>query len=172
MSSESAPRTLRALRLLLLRDLEAFQREIALFPQDDDLWRVPPGILNPAGNLALHAAGNLRHFVGAILGGDGFVRDREGEFSRRAGSRAEVLAELARAREVVAKVLGALPPARLSEPFPEALRGLQTDVGTLLMHLATHLAFHLGQAGYHRRALLGDSTSAQAMSVQELMDPD
>ena len=68
------------------------------------------------------------------------------------------------------RTLGALPSSRLAEPFPETLRGLQASIGTILLHLATHLAFHLGQAGYHRRALLGDGRSSAAMSVDELKD--
>ena len=38
------------------------------------------------------------------------------------------------------------------------------------MHLATHLAFHLGQAGYLRRALTGDPASAGAMAVADLLE--
>ncbi len=155
------------LRILLLRDLRAFRREIGLFPDDASPWRTVPGIANPAGTLALHAAGNLQFFVGALLGGTGSRRDREAEFGRRSAGRAELAAELERAEAVVDRTLGALPPQRLGEPFPETLRGLQASTGTILLHLATHLAFHLGQAGYHRRALLADSRNSGAMSVAE-----
>ena len=168
MSSEA--RLLRDLRLLLLRDLRSFRREIELFPDDAGPWRRVPGIANPAANLALHAAGNLRYFVGSLLGDTGYRRDREAEFGRRSGTRAELATELASAEAVIDRVLGALLPHRLAEPFPETLRGLQASTGTILLHLATHLAFHLGQAGYHRRALLADSRSSGAMSVDELKD--
>ena len=70
MSSDA--QTLKDLRALLLRDLVAFQREIALFPDDESPWRPLPGIANPAANLALHAAGNLLYFVGSLLGGTGY----------------------------------------------------------------------------------------------------
>ncbi len=166
MSSEG--RTLKDLRILLLRDLRSLRREIELFPDDDSPWRPLPGIANPAANLALHAAGNLQYFVGSLLGHTGYRRDREAEFGRRSGSRADLMAELDRTEAVVDRTLGALLPQRLAEPFPETLRGLQASTGTILLHLATHLAFHLGQAGYHRRALLADSRSSAAMSVDEL----
>src|SRR6186713_2326213 len=68
---------------LLQRELAGFEREIGLFPDDETLWRTMPGVPNSAGNLALHVAGNLQHFVGAVLGGSAYVRDRNGEFSRR-----------------------------------------------------------------------------------------
>jgi hypothetical protein len=168
MSSEG--KLLADLRSLLLRDLRAFRREIGLFPDDESPWAQVPGIANPAANLALHAAGNLQYFVGALLGNTGYRRNRDAEFGRRNGTRADLAAELERAESAVDRVLGALPPQRLAEPFPETLRGLQASTGTILLHLATHLAFHLGQAGYHRRALLADSRSSGAMSVDELRD--
>ena len=43
----------RDVRCLLVRELDAFRREIALFPDDESLWRVVPGVANPAGTLAL-----------------------------------------------------------------------------------------------------------------------
>jgi hypothetical protein len=33
-----------------------------------------------------------------------------------------------------------------------------------MLHLATHLAFHLGQIGYLRRAVTGDATSSGPVS--------
>ena len=62
---------------LLVRDLEGFQREISLFPDDGSVWRTLPGVTNSAGNLALHVAGNIQYFIGAVLGGSGYRRDRD-----------------------------------------------------------------------------------------------
>ena len=42
-----------------------------------------PGVINPAGNLALHIEGNLREFVGRQLGQLTYKRNRELEFSSR-----------------------------------------------------------------------------------------
>ena len=61
--------------ILLRRDLRCFIREIETFPDDATLWQTVPGIRNSAGNLALHVAGNLRHFVGTVLGGTGYTSD-------------------------------------------------------------------------------------------------
>ena len=40
-------------------------------------------ISNSGGNLALHLIGNINHFFGANLGGTGFVRKRDLEFSNK-----------------------------------------------------------------------------------------
>ena len=88
--------------LSLVRELEGFKRELALFPDDASVWTTVPGITNSAGNLALHVAGNLQYFIGTVLGGTGYVRHRELEFGRRSGSRAwKMYAELDAAIAVV-----------------------------------------------------------------------
>lgn len=153
-----------ALRILLLRDLDSFRKEVELFPDDVTLWKTLPGIGNSAGNLALHGAGNLQHFIGAILGGTGYVRNRDLEFSRREGTRAEVAAAVTTAHEVIEAVLGRMTEDDLAQPYPELVNNRRFSTGDFLLHLSTHLAFHLGQAGYLRRALTRDSTSSGALS--------
>jgi len=159
------------LLVLFRRDLEAFAREVALFPDDETLWRTVPGIANAGGNLALHVAGNLRHFVGTVLGGTGYARNREAEFGRREGSRGEVAAELADALATLETGLPALSPDALAAPFPVAVAGVQPPTGRFLLHLSAHLAFHLGQTGYLRRALTADPRSAGAMAIPDLDQP-
>ncbi len=154
----------------MLRDLHAMQRELALFPDETSVWSTLPGVANSAGNLALHVAGNLRHFIGHVLGGSDYRRDREREFSQRSGTREDLLAQLAQAEEVMRTVLPALDQAALAAPYPAAPGGLAVSTGTWLLHLATHLAFHLGQAGILRRALTGSSTTSGALGLKELLD--
>ncbi len=38
---------------LITRQLRALSREIQSFPDDDALWRTPPGVTNSAGTLVL-----------------------------------------------------------------------------------------------------------------------
>ena len=157
---------------LLERELAGFQRELDLFPDDETLWRTLPGVPNSAGNLALHVAGNLQHFVGAVLGGSAFVRNRDGEFSRRAGSRGELLEELQKAAVAVRTVVPNLTDAVLEHDFPEPViptRRIQTL--RVLLHLCAHASFHLGQAGYLRRGLTGQNQSAAPVPLKVLTEP-
>ena len=160
------------LRRVLVRELETFRREIELFPDDQSLWRTAPGIVNPAGTLALHLAGNLQHFIGGVLGGTGYRRDREAEFSRRALARSEVIAQLDAAIAVVQDVMGRLPAGRDQDPFPEPVAGVRLSTSACLCHLATHAAYHLGQASYLRRVLTGDSRTSGAVSPLALAPSD
>jgi hypothetical protein len=143
--------------VLLIRELEGFQREIEMFPDDDSIWAVEPGVGNAAGNLALHVAGNLRHFIGLKLGAIPYARDRVAEFSRRDGTRRDVVAELTEAMAVVRQVLPRVSDEQLDMPFDE---GPQVPMHRFLVHLCAHAAFHVGQAGYLRRIVTGDMRSA------------
>lgn len=154
---------------LFRRDLRCFIREIETFPDDVTLWRTVPGISNSAGNLALHVAGNLRHFIGGVLGHTGYVRNRDQEFAQREGSRAEVVATLEGALADVERGMEALNNDALALPYPLAVLGHQPPTGRFLLHVATHLAFHLGQAGYLRRALTGQAGATGGMGIAELM---
>jgi membrane-associated phospholipid phosphatase/uncharacterized damage-inducible protein DinB len=153
---------------LLVRELSGFAREIELFPDEASVWKVPPGVSNSAGNLALHVCGNLKHFVGAVLGGTGYVRRREQEFAERGTSRAALLREVQETIEVVSSVLAELPDGALDAPYPEVHGGVQLSGRTFLLHVCTHAAFHLGQAGYLRRALTGDGSTSGALSIKAL----
>lgn len=143
--------TLDDIRLVLLRDIDAAAREVEAYPSDESLWAKIPGLTNSGGSLARHLAGNIRHFVGHLLGGSGYVRDREAEFSGTVLPRAAVAAELRAASAEVDAALRALPAARLAAPFPAVIATVQLTTGRALLHFAAHFAYHLGQIDYHRR---------------------
>jgi uncharacterized damage-inducible protein DinB len=153
---------------LITRELRAIRREIEAYPDEASLWRVVPGTPNTGGTLALHVAGNLQHFFGAILGRDGYVRNRDAEFARRDVPRAELLKGIDAATASVETTLRALSDADLAKPYPEQIAKRTVATNVFVVHLATHLAYHLGQMDYHRRAVTGDAKGADAVSVREL----
>jgi hypothetical protein len=160
----------RDMTLALVRELEGFKRELALFPDDASAWATVPGITNSAANLALHLAGNLQYYIGGVLGGTGYARNREAEFGQRSGPRAEIIAEIDAAISVVRRVLPNLPENRLDAPLGEPVMGLTFRTGTFLLHLCVHAGFHLGQAGYLRRVLTGNTASSGPIPLQPLAE--
>ncbi|HMQ04114.1 MAG TPA: DinB family protein [Pyrinomonadaceae bacterium] len=136
---------------LYRRDLSKLKDEIGLYADDDDLWRVEGDISNSAGNLSLHISGNLQHFFGAVLGDSGYVRDRDGEFTRKGVSRTELLSEVDAALDDVIETLAGLTDEDLESIYPIEVFGSPMKTGFFLTHLATHLNWHLGQINYHRR---------------------
>lgn len=153
---------------LVSRELEGFERELALFADETAIWRTAPGVTNSAGNLALHICGNLQHFVGRHLGATSYVRDRDAEFSRRGVPREQVIAELRKTGEIVRDTMGRVTDEMLALPYPEAVGGVTMTTGLFLVHLVSHLGFHLGQAGYLRRMLTGDTRSAGPLPLKAL----
>jgi hypothetical protein len=165
---ETAPMDNDWTRLLLTRELAAFSRELDLFPDEALIWATVPGVANAVGTLTLHVCGNLQYYVGAILGNTGYVRDRDLEFSARDVPRTRLKAELAKTAEVVSTVLSGLPDESLAAEYPDVLGGPRMPTGLFLRQLTSHLAFHLGQAGYLRRALTGANESTGALSLKAL----
>jgi uncharacterized damage-inducible protein DinB len=153
---------------VLLRDVRAVRRELEAYPDEASLWTCPGTIPNSAGTLALHLAGNLRHFIGRVLGGTTYVRDRDAEFSRRGVPRAELLAELDAAIADIAATMPRLTEAQMAATFPQAVAGRHTSTADMLIHIATHLTYHLGQIDYHRRLVAGNAASVGAVSPAEL----
>ena len=154
-------------RRLLLREIRTLIAEINATP-DSQLWVTPRGISNSLGNLGLHLAGNLRHFVGAGLGDSGFVRDRAREFEARDLPRETVIFELEAAGREVGAALDALAPERLEAPYPVA--GVELPTRRFLLHLCAHAALHVGQAGYLRRILTGENVSVGVTPIPDLVD--
>ena len=84
--------------LIVGRELDRLSELVASYRDPASLWRVTGAAQNPPGTLALHLAGNLEHYVGAVLGGTGYVRDRDAEF-RAAGTIADLEAHVAAGRQ-------------------------------------------------------------------------
>lgn len=140
------------LTFLFLRDLDKLIEELKLYPSEDSLWLISGDIKNSAGTLALHLAGNIRHYIGAELGKNGYVRNRDLEFSARNVPREEIIAEAEKAKADVKQVIPSLTEAQLKGAFPGKIPIEATTEGFLL-HLYNHLGYHLGQINYHRRLL-------------------
>lgn len=168
----STPETFRdhVLRLIV-RDIAALQREVAAYPDDASLWQLAPGISNSGGTLALHVAGNLRHFVGTVLGKSSYVRTRDAEFNTRGMSRDAVVTELAMTTADVVRTMRVLDLQAVGSQYPQLIGDTAVGTEVFLMHLVAHLAYHVGQTDYHRRLITGDSATVRTMGVCELQTP-
>lgn len=153
---------------ILDRDLRTLRRELEAYPDERQIWQETPGLPNTAGTLALHLAGNLQHYIGALWGATGYVRNREAEFARRGVSRAELLAEVERARAAVAAALPRVSAEALLEDFPEPIADRYIRTDEYLVHLCAHFTYHLGQLDTHRRMVTGKPEGVGALRPVEL----
>ena len=142
-----------ALIELFERDLQRLKNEIELYKDEDNLWVLKEGISNSAGNLCLHLLGNLNHFIGATLGHTGYVRYRDDEFSLKNIPRQDLITNIENCRLVVRTTLLKLTVEDLAKEFEQKVFDKPVTTEMMLMHLTTHLTYHLGQINYHRRLL-------------------
>ncbi len=144
---------IQVLKALFNRDLEKLKAELSLYKSEEKIWLTDMDIANSAGNLALHLVGNLKTFVGVQLGSSDYVRNRDLEFSAKGVARDELLRMIDETKQVVDTTLENFDEGRLQEDFPIVVFKEKTSIEYMLIHLATHLAYHLGQVNYHRRLL-------------------
>ena len=139
-------------RSALAGELEALRDQVRGLAEplsEQEFWTRPLEPGNSVGHLVLHLTGNLSHFVGAQLGGTGYVRDREREFTEaQPPAKAEALARLDAAVATFRRVVEGLSAERLAAPHPEARLG---TVFNALVHLVSHFALHRGQMSYIAR---------------------
>jgi hypothetical protein len=159
---------LRSVAAILDRDLQTLRREVEAYPDDRGLWMQVPGVSNVAGTLILHLTGNLQHYVGAVLGRSGYVRNRPAEFARRDVPRVELLREIEAARAAVKSTLEGPAAPDPSADFPEPIVERRVKTGDYLIHLASHFAYHLGQVDYHRRLVTGAAKGVDAVRPADL----
>ena len=153
MNQPETPQDLQHIRHILTRDLNALAQEVEATP-DGLLWQGLPGFPNSMGTLAFHLCGNLRHFIGHEIGGDGYERDRNAEFAGVPLPKATLLAEIQTTQKVIDRVLTALPPAQLDATMPNPPPHHQgRTIRFFLMQLSCHLSRHTGQANTLRRIL-------------------
>ncbi|MGJ1318497.1 DUF1572 family protein [Sphingobacterium spiritivorum] len=143
------------LQKLFERDLQKLRIEILLYKHEENLWIAEKGIANSAGNLCLHLIGNLNTYIGYEIGKTGYIRHRELEFSLRDIPRAELIRHLDDTITTVRDSLNTLSESDLYKEYPILVLDQKTSVMYFLVHLTTHLAYHLGQINYHRRLLDG-----------------
>jgi hypothetical protein len=158
-----------AIGTMMLREMLTLRKEIDAYPSDESLWKVVPGISNSGGTLALHLAGNLQHFIGAVLGGSGYIRNRDAEFSVRGLSRAEVMNLIDQATASLTHTFRSLTDEVLGRQYPERVGKVRLTTGDFLVHLEGHLSYHLGQIDYHRRMTTGGGALSGAMSPGALV---
>ena len=130
------------------RDLNMLKTEIAQYENEANLWEKPGNVPNSAGNLCLHLNGNLQHFFGAVLGGTGYVRDRDAEFSSTGVSRDKMLSDIDTTLDAVKSTLARLEDEDFAATYPIEVFGGPIKTGFFLTHLATHLDWHLGQINF------------------------
>lgn len=143
----------KTLQIIILRDLDKLKAEIELYTDEKNLWIYEKQIANSAGNLCLHLVGNLSTYIGAAIGKTDYIRQRDLEFSLKNVPRTELIQKIQATKNMVARVLESLTPHDFDQIYPMEVSVGETTTEYYLVHITSHLAYHLGQINYHRRLL-------------------
>ena len=142
-----------SIQQLLVRDLRKLRQEIAAYEDESVLWQTIKGISNSGGNLCLHLIGNLNTYIGKTLGGTGYIRNREQEFSQKNIPKTVLLEEIDKIIVIIDETFDLLTDEVLAKNYPDNVLGEPMSTHQFLIHLVGHLDYHLGQINYHRRIL-------------------
>lgn len=141
------------LKFLFERDLKKLKFEIESYQNENNMWRVESAIANSAGNLCLHIIGNLNTYIGAQMGNTNYIRNRELEFSIKNIPKSTLILQIDSTTQTVLDTLNLISDDDLKKEHPFLVFDSKTSIEFLLIHLTTHLSYHLGQINYHRRLL-------------------
>ncbi|MEE9364759.1 MAG: DUF1572 family protein [Cellulophaga sp.] len=141
------------LKELFHRDLEKLKQEIKLYKDETTLWKTENSIKNSGGNLCLHIIGNLKTYIGNGLSQIGYQRHRELEFSAKNIDRIKIYKEIDETIHIVNYGIDKLNEEQFNGDFPMVIWEKETGMVFTLIHLHSHLNYHLGQINYLRRIL-------------------
>jgi hypothetical protein len=141
----------------LIREMESQRdavRDLAAPLDERQFWKKPVEPGNSFGHLVLHLTGNLSWFIGAQLGGTGYVREREREFTEaNPPPKTEALARLDEAVAVFRRVVQGLSAEQLAAPHASERFGVVVNA---LVFVTAHFAVHRGQLSYIARLVRVD----------------
>ncbi|HEY9004600.1 MAG TPA: DUF1572 family protein [Ohtaekwangia sp.] len=132
------------------RDISRLIDEVNLFRHEENLWKTKGSVKNSSGSLVLHIIGGTNYLIGATLANTGYIRDRHQEFIKKDVARKELVKQL---EALVPMISNTLDTLSLDGEYPLPFDGTKRSNSYVLMQLALHLNYHLGQVNYLRRIL-------------------
>lgn len=122
---------------------------------EEQIWTRPYPYGNSVGNLILHLTGNLSTYIGAQIGGTGYVRNRPIEFTDTGKPKAEILRAFDQTIETVLATIAKQSDDDWSAPFFGQLEAESKTRFSAFLSCAAHAYHHVGQMIYLQRELLG-----------------
>jgi hypothetical protein len=95
----------------------------------------------------------LKYNFGSLILKNGYIRHRDYEFSQKDTPKQFILNEIEITRKVVSEAFDKLNENDLNSEFPNDIYGDGQTIGSVILRLAFHFSYHLGQINYHRRLI-------------------
>ncbi len=142
------------------------RNELNAYSHRNVIWHIDCAIRNSAGNLCLHILGNINHYIGHVLGGLDYQRNRADEFRTQTLPVAQLMIRVDETAFRTKTIVAALTHQQLSSDYPQPASHLPRTTAEVLVYLLAHFQYHLGQINYHRRLL--DNPSSLPPGVSQL----
>jgi hypothetical protein len=135
------------------RDLNKLKTEISSYNDETKLWIAEKNIKNSGGNLCLHLIGNLKQFIGSVLGNNHYERNRDAEFNSKNISKDDLISQINDTMKIVAETITSLTDDDFEKLYPIEVFNKPMTTEFFIISLIAHLSYHLGQINYHRRLI-------------------
>lgn len=124
---------------------------------ETQIWHRPNGVSNSVGNLVLHCCGNARQWMLSTMGGQEDRRERDEEFEEQGPLPTAELVSLLKALAIeLEQMISEVTPEKMTQSY--RVQGFdETGIG-ILIHVAEHFSYHVGQITYVTKAMTGKST--------------
>jgi uncharacterized damage-inducible protein DinB len=134
-------------------------RELTEPLSTEQLWIRPYAYGNSIGNLILHLTGNLNYYIGAQIGGTGYVRQRPLEFSNTGLPKHDVLREFDKVIDIVIATIAKQTDDDWAAAFYGELESESKNRFSAFVSCAGHAYHHVGQMIYLQKQLLTSNLS-------------
>ena len=129
-------------------------RELGAPLTNSQFWQKPFPFGNSFGHLVLHLTGNLNYYIGARVAENGYVRDRDREFTEPDHkAKAEVLAAFDRAIAMVIETIEEQSADDWQKPYTAVREPEAAERFAIFLRCAGHAYHHVGQLIYLSREL-------------------
>jgi len=127
----------------------------------EQIWHKQNDNTNSVGNLILHLCGNVTQYVLHGIDGQTDIRQRSLEFSETGPLPTELLvSKLEELEAEVSEALNRVQPRQLTEN--RTVQGFDENVTSILVHVAEHFSYHVGQITFYTKYILDIDTGYYA----------
>jgi len=141
---------------LAVREIERYAHQLIELIEnltEAQLWSKKGGIPNSIGTLTRHLTGNLNHYFGAGILKNGYLRERDIEFTETDLPKAKVISDLQAAVKIAKQATEIMQEKDVNQSYTAPSGEEFESLAYHIVRLATHFALHGGQADFAKNCI-------------------